>query len=191
MAAAAKQRRTGPKSKYDPAFPEQAKKLASSGAALHEIADHFDISVRTLSRWLVTHPELRAAVDTGIEIFAPRIERSLAEKAMGFWVTWEEEEINPVSGEKYWAFKQRYFPPDGNAQQFYLTNVAKHKWRHVQKHEVEVKRESADEILKCIHAKLLDLKAKGYLQGVVVPALPPPKGEGRDRGPTKKPLNKR
>ena len=52
------------------------------------------------------------------------------------------------------------------------------KWRRVPKHEVEVKRRSSDEILEAIYARLLDLQAKGYLQSLVVPALPMRKRDG-------------
>jgi hypothetical protein len=48
----------------------------------------------------------------------------------------------------------------------------------VQRHEVEVKRQSAEEVLAELHNQLLNLKAEGYLQGLVVPALPMRKGNG-------------
>jgi hypothetical protein len=76
------------------------------------------------------------------------------------------------------AAKKKYFPPDTKAGIFWLTNRMPDKWRRVQKHDVEVKRRSPDEILQGIHTKLLDLKAKGYLQGLAVPALPMRKGDG-------------
>ena len=74
--------------------------------------------------------------------------------------------------------RRKYFPPDTKAGIFWLTNRTRDKWRRVPKHEVEVKRRSSDEILEAIYARLLDLQAKGYLQSLVVPALPMRKRDG-------------
>jgi hypothetical protein len=71
--------------------------------------------------------------------------------------------------------KKKYLPPDTKAGIFWTTNRMPDKWRRVQKHEVQVERKSSEELLNELHAKLLELKAEGYLEGLVVPALPPPK----------------
>jgi hypothetical protein len=76
------------------------------------------------------------------------------------------------------VIRRKYFPPDTKAGIFWLTNRMPDKWRRVQKHQVEMKRRSPEEILQGIHAKILDLQADGYLGSVVVPALPMRKGDG-------------
>jgi hypothetical protein len=48
---------------------------------------------------------------------------------------------------------------------------------YVNKVEVAVKRRSSDEILEGIHAKLVDLKANGYLDAILLKALPASKEE--------------
>jgi hypothetical protein len=77
------------------------------------------------------------------------------------------------------VIKKKYFPPDTKAGIFWTTNRMPDKWRRLQKHEVQVERKSSAELLHELHNKLLELKVDGYLQGVVMPALPPPKGDGR------------
>jgi hypothetical protein len=118
-----------------------------NGATLGDIAEAFKISTRTLHRWTAEHKELSAAIQSGHEVFGPKIQRALAERATGFWVTWDEKERNPVSGQMEDARKVRYFPPDTTAVALWLTNMMKSKWRHVQKHEVEVTRPSVEEAL--------------------------------------------
>src|SRR6266700_4893791 len=81
----------GAPSKYDPKnFPRIAKLLAQRGAILCEIAECFGVNTRTLTRWLNQYPELREAIDAGNDVFNPRVERALAERAIGFWVDVEE-----------------------------------------------------------------------------------------------------
>jgi len=169
----------GPVSKYDPEnFPREAKFLAARGATQAEIAECFGISYRQFKVWLTQYPELYQAVQEGNDAFTPRVERALAERAIGYDYTWEEEEINPVTGQPRTVIKRKHFPPDTKAGIFWLTNRMPDKWRRVQKHEVEVKRRSSDEILRDIYTRIQDLQAKGYLQSVVVPALPMRKRDG-------------
>jgi transcriptional regulator with XRE-family HTH domain len=169
----------GPACKYNPmSDPRAAQAMAKIGATQADIADAFGVSTRTLQRWLAQYPELYEAVQAGNDVFDRRVERALAERAIGYWASWEDEEINPITGQKELVKKQKYFPPDTKACIFWLTNRMPDKWRRVQKNEVEVKRRSPEEILQGIHTKLLDLKAKGYLQGLAVPALPMRKGDG-------------
>jgi hypothetical protein len=51
-----------------------------------EIADCFAVTTRTLSNWLAQYTELRDAVDAGNDVFNPRVERALAERALGYEV---------------------------------------------------------------------------------------------------------
>jgi hypothetical protein len=111
-------------------------------------------------------------------VFNSRVERALAERAIGFWVTWEEEELNRVTGQKELVKKQKYFPPDTKAGIFWTTNRMPDKWRRVQKHEVVTKVRSSAKILDDLYGKIRNLQADAYLECVVVPALPMRKGDG-------------
>ena len=154
----------GPLSSYDPRrFPQIAKMLSSRGATQAEIAKCLDISVSQFKMWLTQYPELYEAVQAGNDTFTPRVERALAERAIGYEYTWEEEEINPVTGQKQLVRKHKYFPPEVSAIKYHLNNRAKDRWRNVQNVEVETKRRTSGEILASIYERLAKLKEQGYL----------------------------
>jgi transposase-like protein len=71
-------------------FPKTAKFLAQRGATQAEIADCFDVSTRTLKYWITQYRELQEAIEAGNEVFNPRVERALAERALGYSVDVEE-----------------------------------------------------------------------------------------------------
>src|SRR6516225_10002665 len=51
-----------------------------------------------------------------------RVERALAERAIGFYETWEEDKINPVTGQRETFIHREYYPPDTKAANQWLTN---------------------------------------------------------------------
>src|SRR6516225_5724320 len=168
----------GPVSKYDPeTCPRQAKFLAARGATQSEIADCLGISLAQFKRWLTQYPELYEAVQAGNDTFTPRVERALAERAIGYEYTWEEEEINPVTGQKQLVRKHKYFLPEVSAIKYHLNNRAKDRWRNVQNVEVETKRRTSGEILASIYERLAKLKEQGYLTTIDIPALPAPQDD--------------
>jgi Homeodomain-like domain len=175
----------GPAPLYDPErFPKEARFLAERGATQAEIADCFGISTRTLQRWIVQYPELKQAVQAGNDAFDARVERALAERAIGFYAdqyTWRattEQERKQGKPEYVLVPTTRtYYPPDVAAARYWTKNRMRDKWTEVNKVEVPVKRRSPDEILEGIHAKLVDLKANGYLDAILLKALPASKEE--------------
>ena len=168
----------GRPAKYDAAsMPEAAKSLAQAGATQEEIASAFGITSRQLRTWRAQYPEFRIALDAGNEVFDTRVERALAERAIGFYETWEEDKINPVTGQRETFIHREYYPPDTRAANQWLTNRKRHEWKNVQNTEVEVKRRSSDEILAGIYERLAKLKEQGYLKTIELPALPAPQDE--------------
>jgi transcriptional regulator with XRE-family HTH domain len=154
----------GPACKYNPMLhPRAAQAMAKIGATQADIAEALGVTTRTLQMWLTKFPELRAAVNAGNQVFDRRVERALAERAIGFWVTWEDEELHPITGRKVLVTKKKYLPPDTKAGIFWASNRMPDKWRRVQKHEVQVERKSSGELLHELHNKLLELKVDGYL----------------------------
>src|SRR6516162_11367796 len=75
----------GQPTKYKPKFVNTARLLAQGGATQDEIADVLGVSRRTINYWLVQHPEFNAAIQAGNDVFNPRVERALAECAIGFY----------------------------------------------------------------------------------------------------------
>jgi transposase-like protein len=72
-------------------MPQFARFMCQRGATMAELAQAFKISNSTLYEWLNKHQELNDAVQVGVDVFNPRVERALAERAIGFFVTLREE----------------------------------------------------------------------------------------------------
>ena len=128
-----------------------------------EIADCFNVTTRCLKNRLNQYPELRAAVDAGNDVFNPRIERALAERAMGFWVDMEEVKITKDGDEVRYTIR-KYFPPDVTACIYWTKNRLKERWRDVQRHEVNaVGLKSSEELRQQLAAEFQDLIDQGLL----------------------------
>lgn len=114
---------------YQADYAVQAEKLCLLGATDREIADFFDVDVRTIYRWKAEHSEFCQSVKAGKEIADDRVERSLFQKAVGY----EQEEVkifmpggaeNPV----YAPFTAK-IAPDTTAAIFWLKNRRPAEWR--------------------------------------------------------------
>ena len=64
-----------------------------------ELAQAFNIANCTLYDWINRHPELHEAIQIGVDVFNPRVERALAERAIGLFVTLREEVKDAKTGE--------------------------------------------------------------------------------------------
>jgi len=170
----------GAPSKYDPkTFPKTAKFLAQRGAILCEIARCFGVNTSTLTRWLNKYPELREAVDAGDDVFNPRVERALAERAIGFYVDVEEAKVTS-DGEVIRYSMRKYFPPDVTAAIYFTKNRMPEKWRDVQERRITGELKSSDEWLVEVQKGILELQAKGHITGL--PVMLPQKGNGKGNG---------
>ena len=166
----------GPSSPEDSRFPRTAGFLAQRGAILSEIADCFEVTTRTLSNWLNKYPELRDAVDAGNDVFNSRVERALAERAIGFYAdqyTWREttKEAQRHGAPRFELVPtaRQYYPPDVTAGIYFTKNRMPEKWRDVQRHEVNATRlKSSEELRQQLAAEFRDLIDQGLL------ALPAP-----------------
>jgi hypothetical protein len=72
---------------YSPAYNIQAAKLCALGATDEEIADFFDVDVRTIYRWKEKHPEFCQALKSNKDALDARVEKSLFQNAIGGNVT--------------------------------------------------------------------------------------------------------
>ena len=73
----------GRPTKYRAVFAKQAAKLSELGATDAELAEFFEIDLRTLYRWKVEHEKFRHAIKPAKDIADERVERSLYQMAMG------------------------------------------------------------------------------------------------------------
>jgi hypothetical protein len=95
-------------------FPKAARFLAARGATQDEIAECFGVSTRILQRWLAQYPALSEAIRAGNDVFNPRVERALAERAIGYWI--DEEEKVVINGKVARIIRRKKFiPPDVTA----------------------------------------------------------------------------
>ena len=157
-------------------MPRLARFMCQRGAVMSEVADAFNVSTRTLFNWLNLHPELHDAVQVGVDAFNARVERALAERAIGFFVTLREEVKDAKTGEIKFPAVRRYYPPDTTAAIFFLKNRLRDRWHDVQDHYINQRTlKSSEELTIEIRKDILELQDQGYLKDVEVPALPAPK----------------
>lgn len=119
----------GRPSTYKPEFVEQARKLCLLGATDQEIADFFEVSVRTLYRWKGEHDEFCQALKAGKDEADDRVVRSLYQQAIGY----EQDEVKifmPANASEpvYAPFRAKV-APNVTAAIFWLKNRQKGQWR--------------------------------------------------------------
>lgn len=115
--------------KYQPEFSEQARKLCLLGATDQEIADFFEVDVRTVYRWKGDHDEFCQALKAGKDEADNRVERSLYQQAIGY----EQDEVKifmPAQAEApvYAPFRAKV-APNVTAAIFWLKNRRRGEWR--------------------------------------------------------------
>ena len=119
----------GRPTKYREEFAIQAAKLCDLGATDQEVADFFEVDVRTIYRWKHDEPDFCQALKSGKSVADERVERSLYQRAIGY----EQEEVKifmPGGAEKpvYAPFRAR-IAPDVTAGIFWLKNRRGDLWR--------------------------------------------------------------
>lgn len=119
---------------YKPEYAEQAEKLCRLAATDIEIADFFDVDVRTINRWKEAHPEFCHSLKTGKELADERVERSLYARATGY--EHDEVDIRVVGQEIVKTPIRKYYPPDTTAGIFWLKNRRKEQWREMKALEI-------------------------------------------------------
>jgi hypothetical protein len=154
----------GRPSKYNAEiFPRTCAFLAQRGATIAEMADACSVDTRTFYRWMVKYPELNDAVSSGKDAFDTRVERALAERAIGFEVDVEEWFV--IKGKLQKKIVRKYYPPDVTAGIYFSKNRMPDRWRNVQRHEVtDTRLKSSEELRQLLAAEFEDLIDQGLLQ---------------------------
>ena len=124
----------GRPSSYSDDYAKQAEKLASLGATDIEVADFFEVDVRTIYRWKHDHDEFCQALNVGKTKADERVINSLYQKAIGY----EQEAVKifmPAGAEApvYAPFREK-IAPDTTAAIFWLKNRQPDQWRDKQEH---------------------------------------------------------
>lgn len=121
---------------YKEAYVEGARKLARLGATDAEIADFYDVDVRTIYRWKNTHDAFCQALKAGKDEADNRVERALYHRAVGY----EQEEVRifmPAGADApVYAPYTAKIAPDTTAAIFWLKNRRPEEWRDRQSVEM-------------------------------------------------------
>lgn len=116
-------------------FVAQAEKLCALGATDMELADFFEVDVRTIYRWKHTEPSFCQAVTCGKEHSDERVQRSLYNRAVGY--SFDAVKIFMPAGaeEPVYAPYTEHVAPDPAAAMNWLKNRRPEQWRD--KQEIE------------------------------------------------------
>lgn len=125
----------GRPSDYKDEYVASAQKLARLGATDAEVADFFDVDVRTIHRWKHVHEEFCHSLKVGKSEADDRVMRALYHRAVGY----EQEEFKifmPAGADEpvYAPFTAK-IAPDTTAAIFWLKNRQPDEWRDSKSHE--------------------------------------------------------
>lgn len=123
----------GAKTKYDPRYVEQARKLARMGATDEETADFFNVTRKTIDNWRHDYKEFHDAMMEGKAEADAKVVRSLYERAIGY--EHPEDKIFQHEGEPLIVPTTKRYPPDTTAAIFWLKNRQPDNWRDKQEFE--------------------------------------------------------
>jgi hypothetical protein len=134
----------GRPTEYRDEYAAQAVKLCEFGATDQELADFFEVDVRTIYRWKHDHAEFCQALKAGKDVADERVERSLYQKAIGY----EQDEVKifmPSGAEEpvYAPFRAKV-APDTTAAIFWLKNRRSAAWRDKTEVEHNVSKDLAE-----------------------------------------------
>lgn len=146
---------------YEDRFAAMAEAHCKLGATDADLADLFGVTVMAIKNWMSRHPEFGAAVRHGkAEVFDPKVERSLAQKALGYSVDVEEVKILQSGREVRYTIRKHY-PPDTTACIFWLKNRNPQQWRDVQDHrhtgKLELEKLTSEELLDMLKKEAVEL----------------------------------
>jgi hypothetical protein len=114
---------------YQPEYAEQAAELCRRGATDEELAEHFEVCVRTIYRWRNAHEEFAQAVIAGKEHADTRVERSLYSRAVGCSVDRVKIFKHAGDTDPVYAPYKLELAPDPNAALQWLRVRQPRKWR--------------------------------------------------------------
>lgn len=120
--------------KFKKDFIGQAQKLCKLGATDMEMADFFEVEVRTLYRWKAENEEFCQALKAGKDEADDRVERSLYARANGY--EHDEVDIRVVDHAIVQTPIRKYYAPDTTAAIFWLKNRRPKEWREMKAMEL-------------------------------------------------------
>jgi hypothetical protein len=122
----------GRPTEYKSGYPKQAEKLCRLGATDLELADFFEVDVRTIYRWAQAHDAFCQALRVGKEASDDRVERSLYNRAVGYSHSAVKIFMPANAQAPVYAPYTEHVAPDVGAASLWLRNRRGDKWRDKQ-----------------------------------------------------------
>lgn len=147
---------SGQPTKYKPEYADQALKVcARLGATDGDLADLFNVSVRTICNWKMAFPEFAAATDLGKDEADARVEQRLFQRAIGY--EHDEVHITTFQGEVTLTPIRKVYAPDTEAAKFWLTNRQGKAWKNKQ----SISGDNDGDPINVVQAMLKDINGSG------------------------------
>lgn len=124
--AAVEGTKRGRPTSYKTEYAAIARALCKRGATDADLADEFEVAISTIWRWSVKYDDFRSALHESKEGFDDRVERSLAQRAIGY--TFKSERVFQFQGEVIRADIVEHVPADIGAMKLWL-GCRKPEWR--------------------------------------------------------------
>ena len=131
---------------------ELARKFCLLGATNEDLAELFDVAVRTIDNGIATIPEFAVAVQRGRDVADADVVQSLHSRAIGY--VCEAEKIFHYRGEVMKVPHTVHYPPDTTACMFWLRNRRRRDW--LEKAELRREEEVDEEAEAADFARRLD-----------------------------------
>jgi len=123
--------------KWNPQYPEIAKRFALLGMKDVEMAESMGISESTLYKWKIDYPEFSEAIKSGKEGADGLVVAAAFNSAIGFDYTETEEHYSDKDGTRR-VTKHKHEAPNVAAQRFWLKNRRPNEWRDRREYVAQV-----------------------------------------------------
>lgn len=117
----------GRPSSYEPIFAQQAAEACALGATDQDLADLFNVNVRTIHRWKIQHQDFCHALNIQKGHYDDLVERSLAQRAIGY--SHPDVDIKVINNKIVITDTIKHYPPDTKACLAWLYNRRPDRWR--------------------------------------------------------------
>lgn len=113
---------------FKPEYVEIARQMCANGATDYDLAEEFGVTTVSIWRWQATHTDFCNALQVGKGAYDNRVERSLAQRAVGY--TYHSEKIiAPKQGSTPIRVPVvEHVPPDVGAAKLWLASRRKESW---------------------------------------------------------------
>lgn len=117
---------------YKPEYAHIARLMCANGATDADLADVFEVNTSTIWRWQARHADFCNALKVAKGEYDDRVERSLAQRAVGYSFDAVKIFMPKDADEPVYAPYREHVPPDPGAAKIWLCNRRSDVWRDKQ-----------------------------------------------------------